>query len=214
MPGSFDINAKEHFGEGLRIPPIRIWDKGKYLGDIVRMFASNTRAPDMIIGDLQAQAEATRRGRARDPAAGREVRQPTIMTAFREVQDYVEILTRRRIAEMPDGVWETEDYIDYDPSLGEGLIPIKVKMTIEGDQLSLRPLGLASGGRDVPQRRLRQRVLGRRSPAPRRSSPTCRSTPASTARCRSTSGPVGSVVNAPWPIAVTGLLLRARTRRS
>ncbi len=35
MPGSFDINAKEHFGEGLRITPIRIWDQGKYLGDIV-----------------------------------------------------------------------------------------------------------------------------------------------------------------------------------
>ena len=69
------------------------------------------------------------------------------MTAFGEVQDYVERLTRQRIAEMPDGVWETEDYIDYDPSMGEGLIPIKVKMTIEGDQLSLRPLGLAPGGR-------------------------------------------------------------------
>ena len=28
VPGSFDINAKDHFGEGLRIPPIRIWDRG------------------------------------------------------------------------------------------------------------------------------------------------------------------------------------------
>ena len=136
VPGSFDINAKEHFGEGLRIPPIRIWDKGKYLGDIVRMFASNTRAPDMIIGDLQAQAEATRVAEREILRLVEKYGKPTIMTAFSEVQDYVEILTRRRIAEMPDGVWETEDYIDYDPSIGEGLIPIKVKMTIEGDQLS------------------------------------------------------------------------------
>ena len=37
------------------------------------------------------------------------------MTAFSEVQDYVERLTRQRVAELPDGTWETEDYIDYDP---------------------------------------------------------------------------------------------------
>ena len=57
------------------------------------------------------------------------------MTAFDEVQDYVERLTRQRVAELPDGTWETEDYIDYDPDRGEGLVPIKVKLTIEGDQL-------------------------------------------------------------------------------
>ena len=57
-----------------------------------------------------------------------------MVTAFGEVQDYVERLTRQRIAELPDGVWETEDYLDYDPAGGEGLIPIKVKLEIEGDQ--------------------------------------------------------------------------------
>ena len=51
------------------------------------------------------------------------------------MQDYVERLTRQRVAELPDGTWETEDYIDYDPPVGEGLIPVKVKLTIEGDQL-------------------------------------------------------------------------------
>ena len=50
-----------------------------------------------------------------------------------EVQDYVEDLTRAKIAELPDGVWYTEDYIDQDPALGEGLIPITMRMTIDGD---------------------------------------------------------------------------------
>ncbi len=203
VPGSFDINAKEHFGEGLRIPPIRIWDKGKYLGDIVRMFASNTRAPDMIIGDLQAQAEATRVAEREILRLVEKYGKPTIMTAFREVQDYVEILTRRRIAEMPDGVWETEDYIDYDPSLGEGLIPIKVKMTIEGDQLSydlsgshpavgtFLNAGFGSAFSGV--------IAGTKTFFP--------DVPLNSGFYRAVQvdlGPVGSVVNAPWPIAVTG----------
>jgi N-methylhydantoinase B len=203
VPGSFDINAKEHFGEGLRIPPIRIWDKGKYLGDIVRMFASNTRAPDMIIGDLQAQAEATRVAEGEILRLVEKYGKPTIMTAFREVQDYVEILTRRRIAEMPDGVWETEDYIDYDPSIGEGLIPIKVKMTIEGDQLSydlsgshpavgtFLNAGFGSAFSGV--------IAGTKTFFP--------DVPLNSGFYRAVQvdlGPVGSVVNAPWPIAVTG----------
>ena len=47
----------------------------------------------------------------------------TVVTAFGEVQDYVERLTRQRLAELPDGTWETEDYIDCDPAGGEGLVP-------------------------------------------------------------------------------------------
>ena len=37
--------------------------------------------------------------------------------------------------ELPDGTWETRDYIDQDPGQREGLIPIEVKMTIEGDAI-------------------------------------------------------------------------------
>ena len=119
------------------------------------------------------------------------------------MQDYVEILTRRRIAEMPDGVWETEDYIDYDPSIGEGLIPIKVKMTIEGDQLSydlsgshpavgtFLNAGFGSAFSGV--------IAGTKTFFP--------DVPLNSGFYRAVQvdlGPVGSVVNAPWPIAVTG----------
>ena len=121
VPGSFDINAKDHFGEGLRIPPIRLWDQGRLREDIVRMICSASRAPRDVEGDMHAQTEATR-------VCEREILRlvdkygiDTIMVAFDEVQDYVERLTRQRVAELPDGTWETEDYIDYDPDRGEGL---------------------------------------------------------------------------------------------
>ena len=133
VPGSFNINAIDHMGEGLRITPVRVWDKGRYLADVAMLIANNTRAPHDIIGDMQAQAEATL-------LAEREIQRlcgkygvDTIKTAFAEVQDYVEQLTRARVAKLPDGTWETEDYIDQDPVLGEGLIPIKLKLTIDGE---------------------------------------------------------------------------------
>jgi N-methylhydantoinase B len=203
VPGSFDINAKDHFGEGLRIPPIRIWDQGKYRDDIVRMICSASRAPRDVEGDLHSQAEATR-------VCEREILRlvdkygvDTILTAFDEVQDYVERLTRQRVAELPDGTWETEDYIDYDPDEGEGLVPIKVKMTISGDQIHYDLTGshaavgsflnagfgsafsgLVAGTKtffpDIPLNSGFYRVVDHDL------------------------GPEGSVVNAPWPVAVTG----------
>ncbi len=179
VPGSFDITARDHFGEGLRITPIRIWDKGRYLGDIVRMIASNTRAPGDIIGDLHAQAEATRVCEREILRLVEKYGKDTVLTAFDEVQDYVERLTRQRIAELPDGVWQTEDYIDFDPNEGEGLVPIKVKMTIEGDQLTYDLSGShASVGTFLNAGFYRAVQVDL--------------------------GPVGSVVNAAWPTAVTG----------
>jgi N-methylhydantoinase B len=203
VPGSFDVNAKEHFQEGIRVPPVRIWDQGRYLGDVVRMIVSNTRVPSDAEGDLHAQASATLVAEQEILRLVDKYGIDTVLTAFQEVQDYVERLTRQRIAELPDGVWETEDYIDYDPSKGEGLIPVKVKMTIEGDQLSYdltgsHPAigsfinaGFGSAFSGV--------IAGTKTFFP--------DVPLNSGFYRAVNvdlGPVGTVVNAPWPIAVTG----------
>ena len=60
VPGSFDVSAREHFGEGLRIPAVRIADRGQMREDVVGLLVSNTRVPSDARGDLHAQSEATR----------------------------------------------------------------------------------------------------------------------------------------------------------
>src|SRR5690625_5899061 len=52
VPGSFDVSAKDIFGEGVRIPPLRIWSKGEYQEDVEKMLVSNMRAPAERLGDL------------------------------------------------------------------------------------------------------------------------------------------------------------------
>jgi N-methylhydantoinase B len=203
VPGSFDVNAKEHFQEGVRVPPVRIWDRGRYLGDVVRMIVSNTRVPSDAEGDLHAQAEATRVAELEILRLVDKYGIDTVLTAFQEVQDYVERLTRQRIAELPDGTWATEDYIDLDPSKEEGLIPVKVKMTIEGDQLSYDLTGShpcigsfinASFGSAFSGV-----IAGTKTFFP--------DVPLNSGFYRAVEvdlGPEGTVVNAPWPVAVTG----------
>ena len=116
VPGSFDVTAKDMFKEGIRITPIKIWRQGEYCGDVAKMIASNTRDPDAIIGDMDAQTQATR-------IAEREILRlcdkygvETIKTAFADVQDYVERAVRLRLSELPDGSWETTDFVDQDGS--------------------------------------------------------------------------------------------------
>jgi N-methylhydantoinase B len=59
VPGSFDVNAKEHFGEGFRMVPIKLWDKGVFRLDVAELVVANTRSPESNMGDMHAQAEAT-----------------------------------------------------------------------------------------------------------------------------------------------------------
>jgi len=133
VPGSFDITAREHYGEGLRITPLKIWDRGEFRDDVANMLVANMRVPEDRLGDLRAQAEATRVGELRLLELCDKYGVDTVLAAFDECQDYVERIVRARLRELPQGTWETEDYIDADPTAGDGLIPIHVKMTISPD---------------------------------------------------------------------------------
>ena len=136
VPGSFDVLAKEMFREGIRITAVKLYDEGKFRADLANMIAANTRDPGSIIGDMMAQSEATR-------VAERELLRlvakygcDTVVAGFAAVQDYVEHATRQRIAALPDGTWESVDYVDRDPGAGEGLIPVRVKLIIKGDEVT------------------------------------------------------------------------------
>lgn len=204
VPGSFNVNALDHMAEGLRITPVRVYSKGVYLSDVAELIAHNTRAPSDIIGDLQAQAEACR-------LAEREVQRlcdkygvDTIKKSFAEVQDYVEDMTRQRISDLPDGTWETIDYIDVDPDLGEGLVPIKVKMTIDGDRVHYdltgsHPKSVGSFLNCCYGGAFAAVVAGTKMQSP--------DIPMNSGFYRVVTvdaGPLGSVVNAEWPTPVAG----------
>lgn len=132
VPGSFDVNASEHFGEGLRITPVRIYSRNTFLHDVAQLLVSNTRAPEQAMGDLHAQSEATAVCEREILRLVDKYGKDTVVTAMQETQDYVERIVRRQLAGLPQGEWETTDYLDVDPGKGEGLVPIKIKLKLDG----------------------------------------------------------------------------------
>jgi N-methylhydantoinase B len=203
VPGSFDISATDHFGEGIRIPPLRVVDRGVVRRDVIALVASNTRAPGDIVGDCHAQIEATRIAEQELFRLIDKYGRDTVVTGFAAVQDYVERLTRARIAELPDGVWETEDHIDSDPASEEGLVAIRVKMTIAGDEITYD----LSGSDPAIANFLNSGAGVAFSGAIASAKTFMPDIPLNSGFYRAIrvdTGPEGTVVNAGWPVAVTG----------
>ncbi|XVH33393.1 hydantoinase B/oxoprolinase family protein (plasmid) [Haloferacaceae archaeon DSL9] len=132
-PGSFNIQASNHFAEGLRIPPLKIWDAGEFRADVANVLTTNMRLSEDRLGDLRAQAEATRIAEERLLELVDKYGVDTVLTAFDESKNYVERIMRERILGLPDGTWHTRDYIDADPNKEEGFVTVDVEMTIDGD---------------------------------------------------------------------------------
>lgn len=203
VPGSFDVNAKEHFGEGLRIPPLKIWDRGVFRHDVAQFIVENTRSPLVGLGDLHAQSEATAVCERELFRLVEKYGKDTIVQAMAEVQDYVEDIMRHRLSELPDGTWEAVDYLDADPGAEEALVPIKVSMTIKGDTVTYDLAGSApavetflNSGYGATYSAL---YAGTKTFFP--------DIPLNSGFYRAVLGelgPEGTVVNAGWPIAVTG----------
>ena len=205
VPGSFDVMAKEMFREGIRITPIRIIDQDVLREDIANMIAANTRDPKSVIGDMRAQTEATRVAEREILRLVDKYGKDTVVTGFKEVQDYVEQATRQRIAELPDGSWETVDYIDRDPALEEGLIPIHVKLTIAGDEVTYDFTGshgcISTLYNSAFGATFSAVVAGMKTYFP--------DLPLNSGFYRPIKviAPKDSIVDAPWPVAVTGFLM-------
>ncbi len=203
VPGSFYVNASDHFGEGVRIPPVRVWRKGEFLHDVAQLIVSNTRSPEVAMGDLHAQSEAT-------AVCEREVLRlvdrygkDTVVDAMQETQDYVERTVLARIAELPKGTWETVDYIDNDPSTPEGMIPIRIKLTVDDKGIHYDLNGSAPAVATF----LNSAYGTTHSSLYSGTKTFFPEVPLNSGFYRAVTadiGPEGTVVNAGWPHAVTG----------
>ncbi|WP_375259014.1 hydantoinase B/oxoprolinase family protein [Citreimonas sp.] len=205
VPGSFDVSARDMFREAVRITPVRLFRAGEFCHDVAGMIAANTRDPASIIGDIHSQAQATQVSEREVLRLVRKYGRDQVLQGMREVQDYVERSVRQRIAALPDGTWETVDYIDRDPGQGEGMIPIHIRMTIAGDRIHYDFAGshptIASIYNSAPGATFSAVVAGMKTFFP--------DLPLNSGfyRMIDISAPEGSVVSAQWPVAVTGFLM-------
>src|SRR6516162_8689508 len=135
--GGIQTNSTDIFMEGLQLRSIKLWSKGEPIEEVYRIIENNTRMPLELMGDIAAQLAGCLLGRDLTAQLANKYGIATFNRAVELILDQSEAAARDFIRAMPDGVYATETWLDNDRSGGEEPVPIKVKVIVTGDELTV-----------------------------------------------------------------------------
>ncbi|MDE0001890.1 MAG: hydantoinase B/oxoprolinase family protein, partial [Rhodospirillaceae bacterium] len=133
-PGSMAGGMTEIFQEGLRIPPIRLYDGGTLDRDLLDLILLNVRVPEERLGDYNAQIASNRLALRRCSALLDRWGKGKVIEACDTFISAVARRTRASLAELRDGTYEFDDVVD-DDGLESRNIRISVRITVAGDEI-------------------------------------------------------------------------------
>ena len=135
VPGSNASDSTEIYQEGLRIPPMKLYDQGKLNETLWMLIEKNVRIPVQVFGDLRAQLAACHIAERQFLEVIERYGVDTVGVYMEEIIDYAERLTRAAVAELPDGTYSFEDWIDDDGIDLDRPIRLYVTITKKDDQM-------------------------------------------------------------------------------
>lgn len=134
--GSYYAGAREIFQEGIRIPPLKLAEKGVLNEAIVNLVLANVRQPDETSGDLQAQIAALGIGARAMERIANKYGSSDLAAATSAILDGSEKMMRAAISALPNGVSEFTEFVD-DDGQSEGPIRLQVRLEKFGDRIKL-----------------------------------------------------------------------------
>ncbi len=140
-PGSYGA-VTDIYGEGLRLPPVRLYRDHVIDRNIQAIIMANVRTPEERIGDLRAQVAANRRACQRLAALAEKHTAAGLKAIMAEVMDYAERMMRLMLADLPDGEASFEDFCDGDGILEDGetedaIFWVRMTITKKGDTITV-----------------------------------------------------------------------------
>jgi N-methylhydantoinase B len=137
VPGSSGAAAREIFHDGLRLPPVRYWTEDGVVPEIENIIRTNSRVPDVVVGDLRGQVGSTRLGAERLIALSDEYGVDTLVEAMQSLLDRTRDRVKAEIASWPDGESEAEGFMDNDGADLDTPVKIHVRAIKKGDTLTI-----------------------------------------------------------------------------
>ncbi len=133
-PGSFSGQDVDIYQEGIRMPPVKLIERGKVNQDLWDVLFANMRLPEEREGDALAMLDTARVAEMRIAELCQKYGTATIEACRDTLLERAEQIMRRRISHLPPGEYYNEHYCD-NSGLSPDPLPIKVKMSIEGDSM-------------------------------------------------------------------------------
>ena len=135
--GTLDGITTDIYSEGLQIPIVKYQREGVVNEEIVDIIRANVRLPDRAMGDLRAQLTAITTGERRYLELVKRYGRNQVAASISDIMDQSERAARARTLSIPDGVYVAESYMDDDGVSISDRIPIRVTVTVEGDEMTV-----------------------------------------------------------------------------
>lgn len=128
------LNRVDVLQEGLRIPPVKLYSRGKPVRDVLKLILSHTRLPDWLEGDIRAAIASNEAGKKFLESLYRKYGRDLMEVSVEEILDYAERGVRKAISKMPEGAYSAEDFADTDHITPEP-VRFKATITVKGDEM-------------------------------------------------------------------------------
>jgi len=135
-PGSVAADTTEIYQEGVRIPPVKLYEDGDLNEEVERLVRANVRTPDERRGDLQAQQAANETAKTRIREVIKRHGLEKIRLLFDEILRYSERRMRSAIQELPSGEYRFEDRLDGD-GINEDSVMIRAAVTVDDTSVTI-----------------------------------------------------------------------------
>lgn len=134
--GSWGPGRSEIYQEGLQIPPCKLFSEGKPNLDIVEVIKSNSRIPEMCIGDLEAQVAGLRVAAGRVEKLIAKYGLERYFATVGYIHRTGEEIARRRLKELPKGRFRAEDFLD-EGGKDDSPLPVHVEIEITDEEFKV-----------------------------------------------------------------------------
>src|SRR4051794_36047695 len=125
------------FSEGIQIPIMKYQREGVVNQDLIDIIAMNVRLAERALGDLRAQITAITTGERRYVELLQRYGAEAVNGSIRQIMDSSEAVARKNTLSIPDGTYEAESFMDDDGLEIGKRIPIRVKVTVSGDEMTV-----------------------------------------------------------------------------
>ena len=134
-PGSYSGLSTSIYQEGVRIPPIKLYERGRRNEGVMRLLLSNMRLPEERLGDLEASLGACRVAEERIDRLVAKYGRDTVLACIAMNLDRSERRMRERIRGLPDGEYVYEDYLEFYDAGRLDPVLMRLKLVVDGDQV-------------------------------------------------------------------------------
>ena len=134
--GTYNPEAREIYHEGIRLPVLRLVERGRLRNDLWQLLMLNTRTPDLLDGDLRAMLGSTRIGADRVLDLVDDLGLDAALAAFEAVCAHADRRFRAEVAALPDGTWHAVEHWD-DDCFGPADLELRLALTVDGGAVTV-----------------------------------------------------------------------------